>query len=327
MSELKIQKFDSFESWRQKANNAVQQLLDLTQSVSLLSQNSTTNVGDLDTLQTAVKTSIVGSINSIVTQLSSLSGLLGNTDNLATADKDSVVEAINEVSQNLNTFKLQVINRIDNKEINSGRFSSDSTSNIIASVFSSTNALSIQPDNSSVFSEGDKFINDNLTNGGVQAALNQNISDLLVVMERIDKRYGLEFLTLKVTAGTGTTSPIVRGTETYYRMVKNSSYVTNGLTQSFWFRVTAETIGGLGVFLDGVTRELYINGLLYSNGKEIKISDGWVFVEVIVPMINDVEFIENSIPMYGNDGNVVHIATLGLFDGSVLQTPFKGIKI
>lgn len=56
-----------------------------------------TLVGDLTDLTTTDKDSIVDAINELVTNLGNLSDIVGDLDDLTTTDKDSIVDAINEI--------------------------------------------------------------------------------------------------------------------------------------------------------------------------------------------------------------------------------------
>jgi hypothetical protein len=100
MSSISINKTDTFESWRTKANQSIN------------------SVGDISILITDNKSSIVNALNEVasISKIAHTNSLkIGNINLLATTNKNSLVAAINELyNSSSNTINLNLLNT-DNK--------------------------------------------------------------------------------------------------------------------------------------------------------------------------------------------------------------------
>ena len=99
-----------------------------TTEIDLSGYATTTMIGDLNTLQTTDKDSVVDAINEIVGTAGGTSANIGNLNNLNTEDKSSIVNAINEVMNKSGITELT--ENTDLREMPSGFYRNMSISSI-----------------------------------------------------------------------------------------------------------------------------------------------------------------------------------------------------
>ncbi|RKQ69095.1 uncharacterized protein DUF2793 [Litorimonas taeanensis] len=111
--------------------------------------------------------------------------------------------------------------------------------------------------NGSVFSEGEKFIHDNGTYGGNAANLQPVMDDLITKLRSPNaRRFGPEFYSLEITAGTGSSaSPVqINGQYHYLTFLTVSAPMFPQYTLNYYIRVIsgAAAIGaGQDIYFDG----------------------------------------------------------------------------
>lgn len=276
------------------------------------------DVGDVDALTTTTQVSTVLAINELVSSLGNINTnvntnatSLGTITNLTTEADTSIVLAINE----LNTLKADKKSiSYTNLDKNNGRFSSDE--GVIATT---TDSGSIVSSNLSTLSMIDKFVDDNITNGGVGAVLPTNVIELmteLVTAGRTDQLNGYEFFILDILAGAGVDDGINENSVDYYPVLSTDrtrlGRIGQEVTWQGWVKVS--TVSEVALLGDATTN-ISINGSEVANPYVLSEADGWVFVKLVKELVNEYENYFPSIRCV--DGTTVHVALSGFFDGDV----------
>jgi len=202
-----------------------------------------------------------------------------------------------------------------------GRFAGDIGQYIYASTFS--NSSFFVPYNSGTATQVGKFIHNNNDYGGSAGSMTQTTIDLIETQNRdaTDKRYGVEFFIMQLTAGSGTLVAITFPGGTRYLMSTTSSGAYWGIngygTFSSWIRAINGPIGLYGAAfvnweINGVTQ-------LQSN-YDLSPDDGWIFVKIVR---QDAIGYDNGFPFFcGNDGNGLQIAIPAMFNGYVYDIEY-----
>jgi hypothetical protein len=135
----------------------------------------------------------------------------------------------------------------------------------------------LSPTNGGVFEAGPKFISDNNDFGGGRGALDPVINELMTKWrdnsEPRFRRYGIEFFSLKVNAGTGTSSSVTHAGQTYYLGVSNA---TLPLPQHFSINLQVRALSKSVLFRDTPDYALFRDGVRQTSHTVIQPSDGWV---------------------------------------------------
>lgn len=322
----------TFLEWKDIINTIIDEIGDLT-TLPTVDQTSVINslieldndftilmsdVGDVDTLTTSTQVSTVLAINELVTELGSSkqnittnATSLGVIANLTTTADASLVLAVNELNE-LKADKKSI--SYTNLDVNNGRFSSD-----VGVIATTTDAGSFVSHNLSTLSMIDKFVDDNITNGGVGAALPTNVSDLmteLVEAGRTDQLNGYEFFILDILAGAGVDDGINENSVDYYPILSTDrtrlGRIGQEVTWQGWVRVS--TVSQVALLGDATT-DVYVDGAEVANPYILSEADGWVFVKLVKTLVNEYENFFPSIRCV--DGTTVHVALSGFFDGDV----------
>lgn len=287
-------------------------------------------VGVLSTLNTSSKTTIVSAINELQQEIldndSDISDLLadiGDATSITTTASD-LSSAINE----LNLIKISQSNVPNqNVEINHGRFSAESSKAL--TTFDDTSRIFVEY-NSSVFSQGEKFINDNADFGGAGGSLGADMLALLTEMNaagRVDRRNGYEFYILDITGGGGTADGVNISTIDYYPVCTTDDSILGSIksyaTVEFWLRLeTLATPANNGIIIGDGTVSTYIDGVL-SNNALIDVSDGWVHVRQTALL--ETEYKQLFPAIYSNVGDVINVALPCLYSAIVDNNIHVGV--
>lgn len=130
--------------------------------------------------------------------------------------------------------------------------------------------------NGAVIAQGPKFIHDNSTFGGAQGALDPDITALISKLKSADsggvfRRYGIEFHTLEITAGAGTsTVQLIEGTSHYLPF--SNAAVPMPADISFNVHVLVKS-GSVGVL--HAARRTFVDGEEISASRKLLPADGW----------------------------------------------------
>lgn len=284
-------------------------------------------IGDLGALATTDQSNIVAAINETQSDIGTgdaaivayVDNQVGDPNNLTTTDKTNVVAAVNELDSEVETKVSSDNVYVENKELNQGRFTSDTGRN--ASVFDGVTKCIVES-NASVFAQGEKFIDDNADNGGAGGSLGSDASDLVTalgVAGRTDLRNGYEFYILDVTAGASTTDGQNVSSIDYYPICETDDSflgpIGSTITYQFWCRLeTLSTPANNGIILGDTNVTTYINGI-ESNQHLLTVGDGWVHVRQTATLTN--EFKKYFPSIYANSGDVVNIALACLYQANV----------
>ncbi len=133
--------------------------------------------------------------------------------------------------------------------------------------------------NGSVFTQGPKFINNNANFGGTGAVMDP---EMALLVEKIRPqtgqyylRFGPEFFTLRVAAGSGTASGIANGGQTYFPyLVNKANPVPQKVSLNLWLYVTGGSVHVVSnpdnlLFVDGVHEPLGLTANTQSGWKQI----------------------------------------------------------
>ena len=241
---------------------------------------------------------------------------LGNLNALTTTAKGSAVAAINE----LDAAKVESVNvPVENKEVNHGRFSAETVRAL--TTFDDT-TIGMVEYNSATFAEGEKFIDDNVDNGGSGGSLGTDASALVTALGsagRSDLRNGYEFYILDITAGGGTSDGVNVSTIDYYPIVESDDSfigpIGSTVTYQFWCRLESlATPTNNGIILGDTSVTTYVNGV-QENQALLEVADGWVHVRQTAVLTN--EFKQFFPAIFANVGDVINIALPCLYQANV----------
>lgn len=126
---------------------------------------------------------------------------------------------------------------------------------------------------------GPKFTFDNSTNGGAGAALDANVNSLMAKMRAPNaansapRRYGVEFFTWDVTAGAGTSSPLVVSAVNHYLLLTHvAKPIVPVFSHYYWFLVLS------GAAAVGVSYDRFIDGVRHGAAAAYNNASGWKHV-------------------------------------------------
>jgi len=174
-----------------------------------------------------------------------------------------------------------------------------------------------QPYNGSNFASGPKFFFNNSTHGGTAGALDPLVDDLIQKTHPgggISYRYRPEFHTMKIDAGSGTSSAVnVSGTYYYLGIVTRSAAVPPRFSMNFWLYVYAGSVA----LTRTAENRLYVDGLEKTGSHIVSNSDGWVQVTRLLDHDADkfAGYATSIARLYMALGSQVHIAMPLLFPG------------
>lgn len=169
--------------------------------------------------------------------------------------------------------------------------------------------------NGTTQADGGKYVSDNSTYGGPNAALPQDVIDLLAAMGKNNAgagRYGPEFYLTNFTMGSGTlVGTTGSDSATRYLMTVNNSRAYLGpsgyMTLSFWIRAKS---GSVHI---APSNNLFYNGQAVTLG-QVLTANQWTHVRCI--HVNTVGY-DNAFPrIYAANGSVIQIALPVLLPGN-----------
>lgn len=242
--------------------------------ISTLTTTNTTNLvnainsvetegGDLTTLTTTEKGSLVGAVNE-------LDGEIGDISTLTTTDKTDIVSSINEVD-------AKFIPDVYFPNLDNGRFATETA--IVATTFD-TGMFAVY--NTSTLTEGHKFIDDNLNNGGAGGTMSVDASDLTTFLGtkgRTDLINGWEWFVMDLAGGAGTANSILENGTTYYPFIENGSIYLGAVGDVLTWSGYVKTYDATNALLLGNTDiTTYIDGVEQANPYEMTDADNWVHV-------------------------------------------------
>ena len=319
-------------------NELQQEILDTIDSIDLM-------VGDLDSLNTTDKDSVVDAINEVVASVSTVNGNVGDLGTLdtteqsdavgainevagevgdisalSTTEKGSAVGAINEVVTSVATKAIPSNIPVTNLETNHGRFSAETVRAL--TTFDDT-LVGMVEYNSAAFSEGEKFIDDNSDGGGAGGSLGADTLALVTALGsagRSDLQNGYEFYILDITAGGGTADGQNVTAIDYYPVISgNDSFlgpIGSTITYQFWVRLeTLATPANNGVVLADSSVTTYVNGTEITPDELLEVADGWVHVRQTAVLTN--EFKQFFPVIQANVGDVINIALPCMYQANV----------
>lgn len=294
-------------------NELQQEILDTINSIDLM-------VGDLDSLNTTDKDSVVDAINEVVASVSTVNGKVGDVGTLDTTEQSDVVGAINEVVTSVATKATPSNIPVTNLETNHGRFSAETVRALTS--FDDT-LVGMVEYNSAAFSEGEKFIDDNSDGGGAGGSLGADALALVTALGsagRSDLRNGYEFYILDITAGGGTADGQSVTAIDYYPVISgNDSFlgpIGSTITYQFWVRLeTLATPANTGVVLAASSVTTYVNGTEITSDELLEVADGWVHVRQTAILTN--EFKQFFPVIQANVGDVINIALPCMYQANV----------
>lgn len=295
-----------------------------------------TRLGDLSALSTTAKNTVIVAINELHSDAETLAQEVSNISNdldtaeqnitdldnnigdlstLNTSEKSSLVGSVNEVlSSIISQNNIQYTNLIENR----GRFASDVTK--VSASFNSVSAY-LNPANTSTFAEGDRFFDDNSSNGGAGSTLGVDMVALMAAMTtRSNKRYGFEFFINEITAGGGTANTQTYNVNNYYPILTNGDIYLGAIgdvvTFKCWIRLKscADEATYSGLLVGGTDVTTYIDGVEQSNQSILAVSDGWVHLAQTVTLTS--EYFDFIPAIAANVGDVVEIAIPALFNAN-----------
>ena len=172
--------------------------------------------------------------------------------------------------------------------------------------------------NGSTFTQGEKYYHNSTTYGGSAAALSANIQALVEKVRDVP-RFGPEFYTLKVTAGSGTLASITEGGTSYALAIHHRK-------PAFWpksmFCFNVKVTSGSALIAAGSAvpdSQTYVDGALA--GGNVAIDAGTEWKQVVRRYDYDRRSFYYYAPalfaIYATPGTVFHIAMPFLFPGHV----------
>lgn len=174
--------------------------------------------------------------------------------------------------------------------------------------------------NGSVLSEGDKYIDNSNNLGGDRGQMPPHMTALA---ERFKPgasntvlRYGTEFYTLSVIAGTGTGGALIVGGETAYLAVTGLRFpMPPRYTLSFWIRVTS----GLCIAGNNNQTRLLIDGAAQTSDIALPADGAWHHIERFVSYTPNqfVGYEANPYRIYASPGAGFQMAAPVLFPGTL----------
>jgi len=300
-------------------NEVNQDLTDSVQGIGQSINGLSDDVGNLPALSTTDQSNLVGAINEVATSTATTSDAVGEITALSTTDQSNLVSAINE----LVASRLEAINiPLDNKLTNRGRFATESGK--VASTFDS-GVEQLTVFNSTVVTEGDRYIDDNSNYGGAGGTLGTDIGSLMVTLEsagRTDARNGFEFFIADYAVGGGTSNGESFTGDNYYPFLTGSDdylgAIGSTVTFQAWVRVKSlgDAVTYNGILLGSVSGvDTVIDGVQVDPQSALEVSSGWVHIRQTTVLTT--EFKKFYPAIYANNGDVVQVALPAMFNADV----------
>lgn len=171
--------------------------------------------------------------------------------------------------------------------------------------------------NGSAVTEGPRFIHNNATYGGASDALDPIIDELISHLKSSSaRRYGFEFYSLRVAAGSGTSASVTHNDESYYlSCIAPAVQLLPRFTHSYHIRV--ET----GALFIGSVGTIYDNGLLLDDqsGLTLNNADGWhqISQHIERQARTSAGYLQNVYRIYALPGTVYHFAAPIMVPGAL----------
>ena len=268
---------------------------DKTDIVSAINELDDEN-GDLSTLTTTEQGSVVGSINELDSEI-------GDITTLTTTDKSDLVSAINEVD-------AKIIPDVYYPNQDNGRFATEST--ITATTFN-TGMFGVY--NSSLFTEGHKFIDDNANNGGGGASMGADaiaLTTYLGTLGRTNLVNGFEYFIMDIDCGAGSNDGIVENTITYYPCVENGSIYLGAIGDIItWSGFIKNYDGSNNLMLGNANTTVYIDGVNEGNQYELTDAKGWIHCSMT--MVLETEYFNLFPAINGASTGLLRVALSSLY--------------
>jgi hypothetical protein len=169
--------------------------------------------------------------------------------------------------------------------------------------------------NGSILSAGPKYTTNSSTYGGVGPALDPMVKAFIDALhDGIHRRYGIEFYTLKVIAGTGVGLGAVVVDGVSHRMTMVNQPIPIPLQSSVNYQIFVET-GSVAIApLD----QLYINGAS-SDTLALTSTDGWTQVTHMVneKQVTSFGYDTSLLKIHATPGAVFYLAALAIIPGHI----------
>ncbi len=182
------------------------------------------------------------------------------------------------------------------------------------------------PYNGSSLTQGSKYIHNNINFGGTAGTMAPEIEQLVQKMRPGAPanilRYGPEFFSLNIIAGSGTAASITVSGNTYYlNMVTKAIPIPQNVTLNFWLYVSS---GSCALSPTG-SNLLFIDGVAKQSATIIDNSSGWVQVtrRVSYDVANFVGYDTNITRIYQEPGSQILIASPILYPGHLPIDPTR----
>lgn len=209
----------------------------------------------------------------------------------------------------------------------SGRFTTTANSSQLLGSFAVPAYLSAY-DGATLTSEG-KFINDNTDYGGSGGSLNGNVKALIdkIRSGTTARRYGIEFFVGRLTAGSGTSLPIVVNGTTYYLSILSGRPILPYFTTHMYVRALTDTCVIPATFFGFGTVRHAIDGVPAPAGPvEITTAMGWVSVESQWQYGGDTRSYDATFAVLRKSaGDAILIALPAIMPGLVRVNPKAGL--
>ncbi len=176
-----------------------------------------------------------------------------------------------------------------------------------------------------VIAAGPKFIFNNTTHGGTSGVLDPEINALVSRLRDATnpayRRYGVEFHTLRITAGANTLYPLSFGAAQQYLLFTNPSVpIADRLTFNLHVRVLS---GSVGLNHRPETSELFIDGVQAAGDIVLTEASGWAQVtrRLVVNPRRFVGYDNNLARIYAQPGSELLLAAPVISPGHVPMAP------
>lgn len=189
-----------------------------------------------------------------------------------------------------------------------------------ATISSFTAPSYFSPYNGAVFQAGPKFIHNNTSYGGTAGTLDPVIDALISRMKTTTiRRYGIEFYSMKVTAGSTQAAALSTDSGPHYLSMTNKAVpIAAQLSVNYHIHVTSGSVAigrADALFVDG-TREA-------ASVKTIGANDGWQQITQVIDKASDnfVGYDPVLLRIYASVGAVYHIAAPVIMPGAIVTRP------
>lgn len=189
---------------------------------------------------------------------------------------------------------------------------------IIGSAFQPPAYLS--PLNGAQFVAGPTYSYDSVTYGGSGPALDPEFDALLTPIyggpTSPHQRFGMEFNTLEVTAGTGLSSPkTVAGVEHYQLIANRQAALPQQFTWTVWIRVLSGSVVTAPA-QDGTSS---VKGAVISTPTALSAADGWIDSQFVydIPRHRILGYVDGCLAVFTTPGTRLLIAMPSLIAGKL----------